>query len=110
MALRRVLLLDTSMAQPGLDTDATWSRSGRCCKPHDAARSASMASSRPTSTGIQPSAPDKDQPAPTISPSDAPTIALPKSLAQTLQFLSDDDLETLRVAVDCELERRRPTG
>ena len=98
------------MAQPGLDTDATGSRSGRCCKPHDAARSAAMASSRPTSTGIQPSAPDKDQPAPTISPSDAPTIALPKSLAQTLQFLSDDDLETLRVTVDSELERRRPTS
>ena len=52
----------------------------------------------------------KDQPAPTISLSDAPKIALPKNLAQTLRFLSDDDLETLRVSVDSELERRRPTS
>jgi hypothetical protein len=29
---------------------------------------------------------------------------------QTLQFLSDDDLETLRVSVDSELERGRPTS
>ena len=64
-----------------------------------------MASSRPTSTSIQPPASEKDQPAPTISLSDAPKIALPKNLAQTLQFLSDDDLETLRVSVDSELER-----
>ena len=69
-----------------------------------------MASSRPTSTNIQPPAPEKDQPAPTISLSDAPKIALPKNLAQTLQFLSDDDLETLRVSVDSELERRRPSA
>jgi hypothetical protein len=54
--------------------------------------------------------PEKDQPVPTISLSDAPKIGLPKGLAQTLQFLSDDDLETLRVSVDSELERRRPTG
>jgi hypothetical protein len=68
-----------------------------------------MASSRPTSTNTQPPAPEKDQPAPTISLSDAPKIALPKNLPQTLQFLSDDDLETLRVSVDSELKRRRPT-
>jgi hypothetical protein len=37
MALRRFFLLDTSMAQPGLDTDATGSRSGRCCSPQYAA-------------------------------------------------------------------------
>ena len=67
-----------------------------------------MASSRPTSANIQPAAPEKDQPAPTISLSDAPKIALPKNLTQTLQFLSDVDLETLRVSVDSELKRRRP--
>jgi hypothetical protein len=69
-----------------------------------------MASTRPTSTNIQPPAPEKDQPAPTISLSDAPKIALPKNLAQTLQFLSDVDLETLQVSVDSELKRRRPTS
>jgi hypothetical protein len=69
-----------------------------------------MASSRLTSTNIQPPAPERDQPAPTTSLSDVPKIALPKNLAQTLQFLSDDDLETLRVSVDSELERRRPTS
>jgi hypothetical protein len=37
MALRRFLPLDTSMAQPGLDTDAAGSRSGRCFSPHHAA-------------------------------------------------------------------------
>jgi hypothetical protein len=68
-----------------------------------------MASS-PTSTNIQPPAPEKDQPAPTTSLSDDPKIALPKNLPQTLQFLSDDDLETLRVSVDSELKRRRPTS
>ena len=67
-----------------------------------------MASPRPISTSIQPSAPEKDQPALTSSLSDAPKIALPNNLAQTLQFLSDDDLETLRVSVETELERRRP--
>ena len=67
-----------------------------------------MASSRPTSTSIQPPVPETDQPAPTIGLSDAPKIALPKNLAQTLQFLSDDDLETLRASVEIELERRRP--
>jgi antitoxin component of MazEF toxin-antitoxin module len=65
-----------------------------------------MASPRPTSTNIQPSAPEKNEPAPTGKLSDAPKIALPKSLAQTLQFLSDDDLETLRVKVETELGRR----
>ena len=69
-----------------------------------------MASSRPKSTNIQPPAPERDQPAPTTSLSDVPKIALPKNLAQTLQFLSDDDLETLRVSVDSELVRRRPTS
>ena len=69
-----------------------------------------MASSRLTSTNTRPPAPEKDQPAPTISLSDAPKIALPKNLPQTLQFLSDDDLETLRVGVDSELKRRRPTS
>jgi hypothetical protein len=69
-----------------------------------------MASTRPTSTNIQPTAPEKNQPAPTISLSDAPKIALPKNLAQTLQFLSDVDLETLRDSVDSELKRRRPTS
>ena len=69
-----------------------------------------MAASRPTSTNIQPPAPAKDQPELTTSLSDAPKIALPKNIAQTLQFLSDDDLETLRVSVDSELKRRRPTS
>ena len=32
---------------------------------------------------------------------------LPNSLAQTLQYLSDDDLKALRVNVETELERRR---
>jgi hypothetical protein len=66
-----------------------------------------MASSRPTSTNIQPSAPDEDEPALTNSPSNAPKIVLPKNLAQKLQFLSEDDLETLQVNVETELERRR---
>jgi hypothetical protein len=69
-----------------------------------------MALPRPTSASTQPSAPEKDQPAPTNSPSDAPKIALPKNLGQTLRFLSDDDLATLRVGVDSELERRRTTS
>jgi hypothetical protein len=69
-----------------------------------------MASSRPTSTNIQPPDPKKDQPVPTSSVSDARKIVLPKNVAQTLQFLSDDDFETLRVSVDSELKRRRPTG
>jgi hypothetical protein len=67
-----------------------------------------MASSRPTSTSIQPPVPETDQPALSIGPSDAPKIALPKNLAQTLQFLSDDDLEALRASVEIELARRLP--
>src|SRR4051794_36579619 len=55
-----------------------------------------MASSRPTSTSAQPPMPETNQPTPGIGPSDAPKIALPKNLAQTLQFLGDDDLKTLR--------------
>jgi hypothetical protein len=69
-----------------------------------------MASSRQASTNIQPQALEKDQPAPTTSLSDAPKIALPKNIAQTLKFLSDDDLETLRGSVDSEFKRRRPTS
>lgn len=52
--------------------------------------------------------PETDQPAPSIGQSDAPKIALPKNLDQTLQFLSDDDLETLRASVEIEVARRRP--
>jgi len=36
-----------------------------------------------------------------------PRIALPKNIAQTLQFLADIDLETLRLSVDSEVQRRR---
>jgi hypothetical protein len=67
-----------------------------------------MASHKPPGTTTQPSAPEKEQPPQAQSPSDAPRIVLPKNLAQTLQFLSDDDFETLRTAVDVELGRRRP--
>ena len=109
MALRRFLPLDTSMAQRGLHTDPMRSGPGRCCSRTMRQSLQVMASSRPTSTRSLP-APEKDQPAPTISLSDAPKIALPKNIAQTLQFLSDDDLETLRVSVDSELKRRRPTN
>ena len=69
-----------------------------------------MASSRPTSTSIQSPVPETDQPAPSIGLSDAPRIALPKHLAQTLRFLGDDDLERLRASVEIELERRRPVS
>jgi hypothetical protein len=54
--------------------------------------------------------PETDQPAPGIGPSDAPKIALPTNLAQTLQFLSDDDLETLRASVEIEIARRLSTS
>jgi hypothetical protein len=47
--------------------------------------------------------PETDQPAPSIGPSDVPRIALPKNLAQTLRFLSDGDLETLRAALRSSL-------
>ena len=36
-----------------------------------------------------------------------PRIALPKNIAQTLQFLDDIDLETLRLSVASEVQRRR---
>src|SRR5215813_10815891 len=67
-----------------------------------------MASPKPPGTTTQPSALDKDKPAPAYSLSDTSRIVLPKNLAQTLQFLSDDDLETMRAAVEAELGRRRP--
>src|SRR5258708_4699788 len=38
---------------------------------------------------------------------EAPRIALPKSIAETLKYLDDLDLETLRVSVENELQRRR---
>src|SRR5436190_8306881 len=69
-----------------------------------------MASSKPTSTSAQPSVPETDQPAPSVGPTDVPKIALPTNLAQTLQFLSDDDLETLRVSVEIEIARRLSTS
>ena len=69
-----------------------------------------MASSRPISTSIQSPVPETDQPAPSIGLADAPRIALPKHLAQTLRFLGDDDLERLRASVEIELERRRPVS
>ena len=110
MALRRSARLDTSMARLGPDTD----RSGRGpnVAPIRAARHSpqAMALPRPTGTIIEPSMPEMDQLAPTKSLSDAPRIALPKNLAQTLQFLSDDDLEMLRVSVETEVARRRPSS
>jgi len=36
-----------------------------------------------------------------------PRIALPKNIAQTLKFLDDIDLETLRLSVETEMQRRR---
>ncbi|MCW5701969.1 MAG: hypothetical protein KIT82_05225 [Bradyrhizobium sp.] len=40
-----------------------------------------------------------------------PRIALPKNIAQTLKYLDDIDLETLRLSVETEVQRRRsPTG
>jgi hypothetical protein len=40
-----------------------------------------------------------------------PRIALPKNIAQTLKFLDDIDLETLRLSVETEVQRRRsPAG
>ena len=38
---------------------------------------------------------------------EAPRIALPKNIAETLKYLDDLDLETLRVSVENELQRRR---
>jgi hypothetical protein len=54
--------------------------------------------------------PETDQRAPSVGPSDAPRIELPKNLAQTLQFLGDDDLETLRASVEIEFARRLSTS
>jgi len=68
-----------------------------------------MVSSRPTSISPQPAVPETDQPT-SVDLSDAPRIGLPKNLARTLQFLSDDDLETLRASVELELARRPPTS
>jgi hypothetical protein len=106
MALRRSPPLDTSMAHLGLDTGAV-GRGSALLQFTRCGTLEVMALPRSTGASTQPSAPEKDQPAPTDSPSDAPKIALPKNLAQTLRFLSDDDLETLRGSVDSELERRR---
>jgi len=50
--------------------------------------------------------PETDKPA--LDSTDAPRIALPKDLGRTLQFLSDDDLETLLASV--EAERGRPSS
>jgi hypothetical protein len=105
MVLRRSPPLDTSMARPGVDTYPVGSlglllQSARCGTLE------AMASPRPTSTNIHPPTPEKDEPAPTSSLSDTPKIVLPNNLAQTLQFLSDVDLETLRGNVETELERR----
>jgi hypothetical protein len=44
---------------------------------------------------------------PECSAAAKPRIALPKNIAQTLQFLNDIDLETLRLSVDSEVQRRR---
>ena len=38
---------------------------------------------------------------------EAPRIALPKNIAETLKYLDDLDLEALRVSVEKELQRRR---
>jgi hypothetical protein len=97
-------------ARLGSDAGATGSRQGVAAARTMRHSLQLMAPSRPRSTDIRPPTPEKDQPAPTISLSDAPKIALPKNLARTLQYLSDDDLETLRVSVDREFERRRPTS
>ena len=50
--------------------------------------------------------PETDKPA--LDSTDAPRIALPKDLGRTLQFLSDDDLETLLASVEAERARRIP--
>ena len=48
-----------------------------------------------------------DQPPPDGDGGAPPRIALPKNIAQTLKYLEDFDLESLRVAVEKELRRRR---
>ncbi len=103
MALRRLPPHDTSMARltcGGSPSDVAGDHMLR----HSVE---AMASSRPTSTSAQPAVPETDQPATSVGPSDAARIALPKNLARSLQFLSDDDLETLRTSVGTELARRR---
>jgi hypothetical protein len=48
-----------------------------------------------------------DQPPPDGKGGAPPRIALPKGIAQTLKYLHDFDLESLRAAVENELRRRR---
>src|SRR5262245_51690886 len=48
-----------------------------------------------------------DQPPPDGDGGAPPRIALPKDIAQTLKYLRDSDLESLRAAVENELRRRR---
>ena len=48
-----------------------------------------------------------DQPPPDGEGGAPPRIALPKDIAQTLKYLHDVDLESLRAAVENELRRRR---
>jgi hypothetical protein len=50
-----------------------------------------------------------DHPEAEGSAAPTPRIALPKNIAQTLKFLDDIDLETLRLSVESELQRRRST-
>jgi hypothetical protein len=48
-----------------------------------------------------------DQPPPDGDGGTPPRIVLPKNIAQTLKYLHDFDLESLRAAVENELRRRR---
>jgi hypothetical protein len=48
-----------------------------------------------------------DQPPPDGNGGAPPRIVLPKNIAQTLKYLHDFDLESLRAAVEKELLRRR---
>ena len=48
-----------------------------------------------------------DQPPPDGKGGAPPRIALPKNIAQTLKYLNDVDLESLRAAVENESRRRR---
>jgi len=47
-----------------------------------------------------------DQPPPDGDGGAPPRIALPRNIAQTLKYLDDLDLESLRAAVETELRRR----
>jgi hypothetical protein len=47
-----------------------------------------------------------DQPPPDGDGGAPPRIALPKDIAQTLKYLHDSDLESLRAAVENEMRRR----